>query len=202
MKLTLLEQLQSHNMNSITLTPAIRTPRLLLRAPQLQDAPGMAALFANPRSTEFEPHKPRNPTTEHYAAEIPKYEARRERGEAAMMSILRSSDDGTPDVVIGFGGINGISLREGTDRVADVGVLIDSSEWRKGYGREALAATFEYAYDEGQCQFVMMETMAVNKPLQALAASLGLDKHKQFVNDDQECLYMISKAQWEAARAG
>lgn len=178
------------------------------------DAAPLAALFANPLNTLHEPHKPSNPTSEEYQRRIAKWEDLRAHGQACFLVITRRSpttETGSPssppaDRVIGFGGINAISTDAQGKRIADLGVLIDSSEWRKGYGREALQATLDFAFrkvdaEEGVgCEEAFFETLAVNTPFQGLADRMGLAKWKQVKSEGKEVEYRFSKEDWEGVK--
>ncbi|KAI0143741.1 acyl-CoA N-acyltransferase [Xylariaceae sp. FL1272] len=190
--------------------PNLRTENLLLRPAVLSDAAPIAALFANPLNTQHEPHKPSSPTAEEYQRRIAKWDDLRARGKAYFLVICRrplaEGESASPpaDRVIGFGGINAISTDAQGKRVADLGVLIDSSEWRKGYGREALQATLEFAFRKAEaegagCDEAFFETLAVNAPFQGLADRMGMAKWKQVKSEGREVKYRFSKEDWEGA---
>ena len=197
----------------------LRTENLILRPAVPSDAPALAAIFANPLNTQYEPHTPTNPTVEEYQGRIAKWADLRARGQAYFLVITRpeTSETGSVSpssahdgVVIGFGGINAISTvttTTGTDRgtskrIADLGVLIDSSEWRKGYGREALQATLDFAFRNEEaggvgCDEAFFETMAVNTPFQGLAERMGMAQWKRVKSEGNEVEYRFSKEDWE-----
>lgn len=193
-------------------SPNLRTENLILRPAVLSDAAPLAALFANPLNTLHEPHKPSNPTAEEYQGRIAKWDDLSARGQAYFLVITRhptttktGPGPGSPsaaDRVIGFGGINAISTDAQGKRIADLGVLIDSSEWRKGYGREALQATLDFAFRNVEaggvgCDEAFFETLAVNMPFQGLADGMGMAKWKQVKSDGKEVEYRFSKEDWE-----
>jgi RimJ/RimL family protein N-acetyltransferase len=197
-----------HKMSS--LNPNLRTENLTLRPAIPSDAAPLAAIFANPLNTQHEPHKPSNPTVEEYQRRIAKWEDLRASGKAYFLVITRrpTSETGSAsDGVIGFGGINAVSTDAQGKRIADLGVLIDSSEWRKGYGREALQATLDFAFrkveEEGAgCEEAFFETLAVNTPFQGLADRMGLAKWKQVKSEGKEVEYRFSKEDWEGLKNG
>ncbi len=194
--------------------PNLRTENLTLRPAVPSDAAPLAAIFANPLNTLHEPHKPSNPTVEEYQGRIAKWEDLRARGQAYFLVITRGPTTETGSAsppaagsVIGFGGINAISTDAQGKRIADLGVLIDSSEWRKGYGREALQATLDFAFRTAEaegagCEEAFFETLAVNTPFQGLADRLGLAKWKQVKSEGREVEYRFSKEDWEGVKNG
>lgn len=196
--------------------PNLRTKNLTLRPAVPSDAAALAALFANPLNTLHEPHKPSNPTAEEYQRRIAKWDDLRARGQAYFLVITRgrpTTETGSAspsadldDGVIGFGGINAISTDTQGKRIADLGVLIDSSEWRKGYGREALQATLDFAFRKEEaegagCDEAFFETLAVNTPFQGLADRMGMAKWKQVKSEGKEVEYKFSKEDWEGMKS-
>ncbi|KAF7914462.1 uncharacterized protein EAF01_000868 [Botrytis porri] len=193
--------------------PNLRTRNLILRPAVPSDAAPLAAIFANPLNNQHEPHTPCNPTVEEYQSRIAKWNDLRVRGKAYFLVITRrpTTETGSAsppaDEVIGFGGINAVSTNAQGKRIADLGVLIDSSEWRKGYGREALQATLEFAFRmveaEGVgCEEAFCETLAVNTPFQGLAGRMGMEKWKRIASDGKEVEYRFSKEDWEEMKNG
>ncbi|KAJ4415345.1 hypothetical protein N0V82_007395 [Gnomoniopsis sp. IMI 355080] len=185
--------------------PTLHTENLTLRPAVPSDAAALAALFANPLNTQHEPHKPSNPTAEEYQRRIAKWEDLRADEQAYFLVITRRSASPSADGVIGFGGINGISTDAQGKRIADLGVLIDSSEWRKGYGREALQATLDFAFRKVEaegvgCEEAFLETLAVNTPFQGLADRMGMGKWKQVKSEGKEVEYRFSKEDWEGVK--
>lgn len=175
----------------------LRTKNLTLRPAVASDAAPLAAIFANPLNTQHEPHTPSNPTIEEYQGRIAKWEDLRAGGKAYFLVITHA------DSVIGFGGINAVSTDAQGKRIADLGVLIDSSEWRKGYGREALQATLDFAFSEGvACEEAFFETLAVNTPFQGLADRMGMAKWKRVVSEGKEVEYRFGKEDWEGMKSG
>lgn len=191
--------------------PNLRTENLTLRPAVPSDAAALAAIFANPLNTQHEPHKPSNPTAEEYRIRIAKWADLRARGQAYFLVITRRDPTTetpgpaappTDGVVIGFGGINTISADAQGKRIADVGVLIDSSEWRKGYGREALRATLDFVFRAVEaggvgCDEAYFESLAVNTPFQGLADRMGLAKWKRVKSEGKEVEYRFSREDWE-----
>lgn len=193
--------------------PNLRTENLTIRPAVPSDAARLAAIFANPLNTLHEPHKPSNPTVEEYQGRIAKWEDLRACGQAYFLVITRrpTTETGSAslpaDGVIGFGGINAISTDAQGKRIGDLGVLIDSSEWRKGYGREALQATLDFAFRKVEaggvgCEEAYFETLAVNTPFQGLADWMGMAKWKRVKSGGKEVEYRFSKEDWEGIKNG
>lgn len=193
--------------------PTLRTENLTLRPAVHSDAAPLAAIFANPLNTQHEPHKPSNPTVEEYQNRIAKWEDLRASGQAYFLVITQrpttETELGPPsaDGVIGFGGINAVTTDDQGRRIADLGVLIDSSEWRKGYGREALQASLDFAFRKVEaegvgCEEAFFETLAVNAPFQGLADRMGLAKWKRVKSEGKEVEYRFSKEDWEGVKNG
>ncbi|TGO30048.1 hypothetical protein BPAE_0008g00400 [Botrytis paeoniae] len=193
--------------------PNLRTRNLTLRPAVPSDAAPLAAIFASPLNNQHEPHTPSNPTVEEYQGRIAKWDDLRANGKAYFLVITRrpTTETGSAsppaDGVIGFGGINAVSMDARGKRIADLGVLIDSSEWRKGYGREALQATLEFAFRtveaEGVgCEEAFFETLAVNTPFQGLADRMGMAKWKRVTSEGKEIEYRFSKEDWEEMKNG
>ncbi|CAI6030831.1 unnamed protein product [Clonostachys chloroleuca] len=191
--------------------PYLHTENLTLRPAVPSDAAPLAAIFANPLNTQYEPHKPSNTTVEEYQGRIAKWEDLRARGQAYFLVITRplTTETGlaSPSAsgVVGFGGINAISTEAQGKRIADLGVLIDSSEWRKGYGQEALQATLDFAFRKVEaggvgCDEAFFETLAVNTPFQGLADRMGMANWKQVKSDGREVEYRFSKKDWEGLK--
>ncbi|TEY87540.1 hypothetical protein BOTCAL_0001g00670 [Botryotinia calthae] len=191
--------------------PNLRTENLTLRPAVPSDAASLAAIFASPLNTQHEPHKPSSPTVEEYQGRIAKWDDLRASGKAYFLVITRRPTTETEsgslpaDGVIGFGGINAISTDAQGKRIADLGVLIDSSEWRKGYGREALQATLNFAFRKVEaggvgCDEAFFETLAVNTPFQGLADRMGMAKWKRVTSDGKEIEYRFSKEDWEGIK--
>lgn len=189
--------------------PNLRTENLTLRPAVPSDAVSLATLFANPLNTLHEPHKPSNPTEEEYQRKIAKWEDLRARGQAYYLVITRrpttetgSASPSTDGEIIGFGGINAVSTDTQGKRIADVGVMIDSSEWRKGYGREAFQATLDFAFRKMEtegvgCEEAFFETSSANAPFQGLADHMGMAKWKQVKSEGKELEYRFNKEDWE-----
>lgn len=193
--------------------PNLRTGNLHLRPAVPSDAVPLAAIFANPLNTQHEPHKPSTPTVEEYQRRIAKWDDLRASGKAYFLVITRppatetGSASSPAGEVIGFGGINAIFTDAQGKRIADLGVLIDSAEWRKGYGREALHATLDFAFGNVEaegvgCDEAFFETLAVNTPFQGMADRMGLAKWKRVKSEGKEVEYRFSKEDWEGLKNG
>jgi len=88
---------------------------------------------------------------------------------------------------------------------ADIGVLLDYRYWRKGYGREVVAAEVEYAFDVLGADHIDCDTQMENEPWRALVRSMGLGASESMrvagrFGDDW--VYRFGRPLWEEAKAG
>lgn len=191
-----------------TPTVTIQTPRLALRTPILSDAPSYSALFTNPLNYEHEPHTPANPTVEHYERVIASFAAGTKTGENAFLSVCLKGDG--EEKVIGMGGFNSIFERgegEGKVRVGDAGIMIDSTHWRKGYAKEAVAAMFDWAFHlsteevDPKIDVVFFESLAANNRIRGLPSGcFGFKAVLRVADVGEEQVWEIGKSEWEKRR--
>ena len=177
-------------------------PRVVLRTTELKDAPGYVALFLNEKNWPYDKRPPKeNLTVEKREQRVHKETAEREEGGGAFCMIdLPALRDGARmkpyGNMIGCGGFNSIFVEDGK-RVVDTGVMIDSSEWRKGYAAEALLISYQYAFDTLGADIVQMETLQANRPLRNLAKKiLGLDGIDRDGEHGPEVLLRMTKEEW------
>lgn len=125
-----------------------------------RDAKGYTYLLTNPKTFEYEPHKPdlAGKTHEELCA---KYEGTAKRwaqsvkeGKSAQLVIYLRDAEGVEGEgqMIGCGGVNEfrkVAEKEGGGWLADIGVSIHSGHWRKGYASEALRAMLDWLFQEG-----------------------------------------------------
>ncbi len=117
--------------------PVLETERLILRAPRLGDAKGLAALANDKRiaeNTRRIPHPYRRSDADDFisAVNVPGPE-----GEVAFLITLRESGQ--------MIGACGIAMQ---DNVPDVGYWLGVKYWSKGYATEAVRAVIDYAFTE------------------------------------------------------
>jgi RimJ/RimL family protein N-acetyltransferase len=192
--------------------PTITTPRLELCLPVEADAPTLAALLSSPETNPSTPVETKG--VEHYRQRVGRWVGQAERGERAFM-VIKLRETGK---VIGFGGFNEFrwvarAAGEGDDGEkvleADTGVVIDTKHWRKGYGKEAIVAKAEYAFNVLGAEFMSIDTSLDNEPWRALMRDMGLGavetkssaSHYKEGEETEVWLYRFSRTDWETARA-
>lgn len=190
------------NTSKATRYVAIETRRLILRTPTLSDAPAYAALFSNPLNYEHEPHKPSNPSVEHYERVLSSFiEGTHKRKSAVLTICLKDGEE-----IIGTGGFNSIFTRQpGNVRIGDAGIMIDSAHWRKGYAKEAVAAMLDWAFipsslaRRGQpaIDVVVFESLAANDRIKGLLSGcFGFQATLRDGGFGAEQVWEITRADW------
>ena len=176
----------------------INGPRLTLRTPKVEDAAAHVYLFTNPENLEHEVNSSRGPTITQYETRIKKMQEDTDSGKSAFMVIELPSLAGNDRLqqygsIIGSGGFNEIVVKDGLKR-GDTGALIDSSEWGKGYGTEALRMTIDYGFANMNLDVIQLETLAENAAMRAVLERkfglTGMEKNGKF---GKELLYEIKK---------
>lgn len=89
--------------------------------------------------------------------------------------------------------------------LADIGVMLEHNQWRKGCGLEALSAMIEYAQVELGCGLFRVETDLANEPFRSLmrAAALGSYKSRHRATYDEDLdvwVWKFGAADWAEAR--
>lgn len=119
--------------------PVLHTPRLVLRAPTLADAPRWEMLcqpLEMAKNTLRMPHPYPKGAAEEWFKKVDEMMA---RGEACRLAIyLRESD-----LMIGMVGLHDIS---DVHRHAELGYSIGMDYWGKGYASEAASAMVDHAF--------------------------------------------------------
>lgn len=202
----------------------IHTPRLILRTPQLRDAPAYFHLTTNPENQIFDPSPPseKADSVGKYERCIWEWRENTRKGVAASMVITlpsahtnRGEAKGAKgeveekeverDVIIGMAGFNELGRKNKTSKCGvekevfegNIGALIDSPTYiRKGYGKEALKGLIEYGFEVMGCDFLTTETLAINLPFRALMDSFGLGEGKE-VDGWDRWGEIICEAVWE-----
>lgn len=172
---------------------SIKGPRVTVRQPDVNDAEAYVRLFSNPANTEADAVKATEPPTiESQTKAILKWQKDAEAGKGIQMCVEL---DG---VVIGCGGYN-LFYEEDGKKVADVGILIDSSLWRKGLATSALEAIFQHAFSVKKLDIVELWTLTTNKALRAmLERSFGMiGVEKAGGPHGNNCQVRITKDMWE-----
>lgn len=176
----------------------------------------------------LEPHKPKDPSKDHYARQIPIWLEMTKKGERAVMvvclpssttpisgvkvprvdevptnsAIALGAGQVPPDHMIGFCGINEFKRQDDGVLVCNTGVAITTKERNKGYAVEALSGIFEYAYHELGAEVMELETLAANGPFRGLMKYLRLDSYGKEVDGDhgREVRYRMTRDQWLEAK--
>jgi RimJ/RimL family protein N-acetyltransferase len=126
----------------------------------------------------------------------------------------RKKEGGKADRMIGLGGFNDFITNKETGLItADLGIVIDSSEVRKGYAREVLIAMLDWAFGVSlvssensavvedilggkTVDVVIMETLAANAPWRAMMEKMGFEGVEGVGKDGLDAVYTISKEDW------
>jgi ribosomal-protein-alanine N-acetyltransferase len=184
----------------------IDTPRLVLRIPEVSDAPAYVAMFTNPLNMEHDPLKdgPDEITIEKYKEILAKDSDGYRKGEKALMAIYLKNEDGLDGAMIGMGGYPFLpSNADG--KPGNTGVLIDSAFIRKGYASEALVATLDYGFDVLGFEDIEQCTQEANQPYRAFMQSMGLEHFGKRQEPDEKGIvhwdYTVNKAQWRTIKA-
>lgn len=197
----------------------IRTSRLVIRLSQVRDAQAYVELLSNPINSQFEPHKPVNPTVMKYESRIRHWREEAATRKNCFMVIALCSTLGqegvlvgeeleNEDEIVGMCSFNALFNQHdpvtGKDRlVCDAGVMIDSAHTRKGYAREALTAIINHAFSAMDCDLVQFETLATNTPFRGLMDRMGLDELGTETYDasiGEGRLYQITNKDWISAQ--
>ncbi|MCJ1307378.1 hypothetical protein MMC25_001024 [Agyrium rufum] len=182
----------------------IYTPRLIIRTPQLRDAPAFTRIMTRPANIRLEKRRPTSsPTDETHREQIRSWRASHEAGTWSMMVITLPSPSGTNEIgapgtenegevlnddVIGIMGLAHIEPRkdkdgtaiEGGGLSANTGAMIDEPWLRRGYAEEGMRGTLDAAFRakaEGGfgCTLITMGTAERNDAYRGLMRKLGLE---------------------------
>lgn len=200
----------------------ITTPRLTIRSATKSDAAFLLQLHSDPADAEMRVFRdPAQSLTAFEQRTVEWANTAAEGKNRFMVIVVKSSSPGFDSLdcpishdgkLIGMTGFNVIEYAPDQesphiDRGAkieeiDVGVhtLPEAAGW--GWGREALAAVVDYAFELGS-KSILMETMAVNKKFIAFCAKIGLDKYSRSRMDEkhgEERIYRFDRAAWEEAK--
>lgn len=145
-------------------TPQLRTPRLLLRAPEEQDAESIFAYAKDPevsRYTLWEPHQSVEDTRQ-FLSNVRRVEA---EGSGWVWAIVAGKQ------LIGTCGLVNL-VRE--HKRADLGFAIAREHWRHGYTSEAVHAVFSFAFRSAGLHRVQSKCLIENVASAALLEKLGM----------------------------
>ncbi|GAB7344780.1 hypothetical protein MBLNU457_3245t1 [Dothideomycetes sp. NU457] len=201
---------------------SLTTPRTILRSAIKSDAAFLLQLHSDPADAEMRVF--RDPAQSLAAFEQRTVEwasAAAEGKNRFMVIVVKPSSPGFDSIdcpvshdgkLVGMTGFNTIEYSPGQeaphiDRGAkieeiDLGVhtLPGAAGW--GWGREALAAVTDHAFELGSKR-VLMETMAVNTKFIAFCAKIGLEKYSRSRMDEkhgEERIYQFDRAAWKEAK--
>ena len=195
----------------------LRTPRPPLSPDKVSpDAHHLSTIFSEPANTRYEPRQPKDTSAERYNRDIQKWLADSAEGKNCFMficlrpaphttSVTRDAKSADEETVVGFGGINAISVSNAPDgmerRVADVGLLIHPPFLHKGYGRAALTGILNEAFVAWEVDGCIAETMTKNEPFRGLMKAIGLGRLEEARKTGEEwgdaCVYGIERENWE-----
>ena len=82
----------------------------------------------------------------------------------------------------------------------EIGYHIRRDYWRRGYGQEAARAVRDWAFTHTDYPCLYSYMTAGNLASQATAASMGMRKIKEYIDDHYEatCVYAITRSEWES----
>lgn len=190
----------------------IQSPRLIIRTPSASDAEAYYKLLTTPENFSYEEAE-QGLTLERLRVRIGRFAESVARGENSFMVIaLRETGQ-----LIGHGGYNTFESVElgqflsisdalpGKKYMTDLGIMLDYSPWRKGYGLELLSALVEYARGELGCELFRAETGTDNEPWRALMRSAGLaafeGRHKASYDENLDVwVWKFDAGHWEQAK--
>ena len=136
-------------------TEEIRTERLLLRRPRPEDVHGLHAVFSDPQAMRYwsSVAHPDLATTQAWLDD--------------MLSIDPATSD---DFIVELDGQ--VIGKAGAWKLPEVGYIIGTAHWGKGYAREAMAAFIAYAF-EHRIDHLTADVDPRNERSLALMARLG-----------------------------
>jgi RimJ/RimL family protein N-acetyltransferase len=182
-----------------TLALPVRTRRLNLREFVKTDLDAIYAYSADPRVTRFLFFGPRDEdSTAHYLGGLlaSQREAPRTRFELAVEESASGRVIGACD----------LSLIERD--VADLGYMLGTSDWGKGYATEIALALIDAAFMELKTDRVISTVDVNNQASIHVLEKIGMRweavyrKHRRAKNRWWDChLYVLPRAVWEASRA-
>lgn len=172
-------------------------PRLILRNPRKEDAVALHHLL-NP-----------NRDIEAWESRINSWLESSEAGENAFCvleapSLTHNDRLQSMGNIIGQAGFNALFTRPDGTKVGDIGVLIDLTEWRKGYATEALELMFDVAFEELGLDFVEAQTDVENKGMRGIMEKMkfrGTERRREgkaveMEGKGVEVCYNVGKEEW------
>jgi RimJ/RimL family protein N-acetyltransferase len=166
----------------------IRTPRLIIRPMQLNDAEALLAVYGD---TE---------TMQHLNSELPSNveEARQwvqtkidlfdRDGQLSLWTVIHTESG----QIVGDVGLQHEDY--GSGPVVGLGGRGNRQFWRQGLGLEAASATIAAGFEQLDLEVIGAETRPLNLPAQALLAKLGM--RPAGTNTQRWPVYMITCKEW------
>ncbi len=176
--------------------PRIETERLILRKLTLADAPEyFAHLWGDPAIAQYmlwEPHQ----TMDESIASIQKALDRYDRGESCRWAVVRKEDQ----VLIGIVELLGFQEETGGCSFA---YMLGRKFQSRGYGTEALAAAFDYAFRTLQIGCIVADHFAENPASGAVMRKVGMqyvrtipEKYEKHGRRFDASEYKITRQMW------
>lgn len=148
--------------------PTLKTPRLVLRGYEPEDAPAIYQYGANPDVTEFVAF-PRHQSVDDAVAFLDTMVAKHYAEEQLDYAITLADDSG--DTVIG-----GVAAfwRSRKHQVMELGYILDKPHWGNGYVVEAARALMQYAFDTTEAFRIEAPVFTVNERSRRAATKMGM----------------------------
>jgi len=201
---------------------SISSPRTICRSAIKSDAAFLLQLHSDPADAEMRVFKEAKDSVAAYEQKAIDWAATAKEGKNRFFVIVvKPSSPGFDSLdcpvshdgkLIGMTGFNTVTYTPGQEQphldcnaqVDDINVGVHTlpAAARWGWGREALAAAIDYAFEFGT-KNVTMETAGVNKKFIAFCAKIGLQKHSWSRMDEQigeERCYQFDRKAWEEAK--
>ncbi|KAJ3018182.1 hypothetical protein HKX48_003044 [Thoreauomyces humboldtii] len=167
----------------------IITPRLTLKPFTLDDAPGLVSLYSNPVTMQSL-GGPSTRTLERTEAQIERWIQAAAAGTSLFLGIYEK----TSGDLVGQTGFNDLK-----EQVGDIGIVVSSDHWGKGYGREAYLAVLRYGFDTLRLKSVLMGTDEKNEQMRHLAEkTLGLISRGPDPMEENSVQYNLTAENWPA----
>ena len=171
--------------------------RLILRNPRKEDAAALRHLL-NP-----------NRDIEAWESRINSWLESSEAGKNAFCvleapSLTHNDKSQSMGNIIGQAGFNALFTHPDGTKVGDIGLLIDPTEWRKGYGTEALKLMFDVAFKDLGLDFVEAQTDVENKGMRKVMEKMGFRGMEQRregqaverEGEGAEVCYNVGREEW------
>lgn len=145
----------------------MRTARLLLRVPRLEDVPAYAAMHADPEVMRYYP-KPF--TEEESRAEVERLIAHHERHGFGLWALEHGGE------FIGITGLLRPTWEAHFTPCTEIGWRLQRSAWGHGFATEAARECLRFAFEELQVPEVVALTSVPNEPSKRVMERLGMTR--------------------------